>query len=228
MRVLAIADIHGCLESFRALLTKIDFQKEDFLILLGDYIDRGVNSKGVIDYIITLQRSGYNIQCLKGNHEEMLLQTRVNINQQSNWLSFGGRETLRSFDVSHIFDIPNFYIRWLENLPHYYEHESFIFVHAGLKFKSTDPMANYEAMIWIRDWYESIDYEWLGDKIIIHGHTPIDSAEIKNLLEEIDTNQYLGIDAGCVFGRHLCAVDLTNNLSYFQQNIDGRAWRIRN
>ena len=78
-------------------------------------------------------------------------------------------------------------------------------------------------MLWIRNWYENIDYNWLGDRIIVHGHTPISKIFIKSMFEDLKKNQYLDIDAGCVFQRHgygdLCAVDLTNQKLYFEKNL---------
>ena len=74
----AISDIHGCIATFKTLLDKIKFSKEDELYLLGDYIDRGPDSKGVIDHIWYLQKSGYQVHCLRGNHENMLLQEVIN------------------------------------------------------------------------------------------------------------------------------------------------------
>ncbi len=69
MRKLAIGDIHGCNKTFKALLDQINLSKDDELTLLGDYIDRGPDSKGVIDTIINLQSSGYQVRALRGNHD---------------------------------------------------------------------------------------------------------------------------------------------------------------
>lgn len=65
----AITDLHGCARTFRALLDKIRFSKEDELYLLGDYINRGPDSKGVIDHILELRESGHTVHCLRGNHQ---------------------------------------------------------------------------------------------------------------------------------------------------------------
>jgi serine/threonine protein phosphatase 1 len=71
-RILAISDIHGNNKTFLDLLDKIALTKDDELYLLGDYIDRGPDSKGVIDTIWKLMDDNYRVFCIKGNHEEML------------------------------------------------------------------------------------------------------------------------------------------------------------
>lgn len=106
MRRFAISDIHGCLRSFRALLEEINFSKEDTLYLLGDYIDRGPDSKGVIDHIWKLQKEGYTVHCLRGNHEQMLLNE---ISSPNNYFD-GESETLRSFGVKQNLNIPRQYL----------------------------------------------------------------------------------------------------------------------
>jgi len=73
MRQFAIADIHGHLKTFKALLREINFTVFDELFLLGDFIDRGPDSKGVIDYIEELKQTGYTVYCLRGNHEQLCL-----------------------------------------------------------------------------------------------------------------------------------------------------------
>ena len=79
MRRFAISDIHGCIKTFKTLVDRIEFSKEDTLYLLGDYIDRGPDSKGVIDHIWKIQEEGYRVHCLRGNHEQMLLEELKNI-----------------------------------------------------------------------------------------------------------------------------------------------------
>jgi len=73
MKKYVISDIHGCAKTFKALVDRISFSREDELYLLGDYIDRGPDSKGVIDHIWDLLETGYTVHCLTGNHEQMFL-----------------------------------------------------------------------------------------------------------------------------------------------------------
>jgi serine/threonine protein phosphatase 1 len=77
-RVFIIGDIHGCNKTFRKLvLEKISIRKTDKIYCLGDYIDRGPDSKGVIDFIIQLRKDGFNIHTLRGNHEQLLLESEI-------------------------------------------------------------------------------------------------------------------------------------------------------
>lgn len=102
-RLFAIGDIHGCFDSLRTMIEqKIKIRKEDKIILLGDYIDRGPQSKEVVDYIIDLQNSGFDLVPLIGNHEAMLLDTLNNNEYFSIWIQNGGTETLRSFGISSL------------------------------------------------------------------------------------------------------------------------------
>jgi len=117
----AITDIHGCAKTFKKMLAELNFSQKDKLYLLGDYIDRGPDSKGVLDHILDLQSSGYEVHCLKGNHEEKILLSRHDINQSRNWLTWGGKETLESFGVDKINDIDNKYLEWMEALPNIIE-----------------------------------------------------------------------------------------------------------
>ena len=204
----AISDIHGCNQTFLALLEQIRFSKEDELFLLGDYIDRGPDSKGVIDTIWRLQAEGHTVHCLRGNHEQMAINgMRKGEDHVGHWLRNGGGATLASFGDN----LEEAYVKWMEDLPYYLESPGYILVHAGFDFFGP-PLENKKAMIWERYWYDSIDYEWLGDRIILHGHTPISWTEIEQMRDQISIHQVLDIDAGCVFTREryerLCAFDM--------------------
>ena len=220
MRRFAISDIHGCNATFKALLEKIDFRKEDILFLLGDYVDRGPDSRGVIDYIWQLQEEGYQVHCLVGNHEIMLLQAI-----EAKYDHFHGLvETVQSFDVTRAADIPKKYTHWIKNLPIYIEIEGYLLVHAGFNFREADPLSDKESMVWIRDWYQDIDKEWLAGRIIVHGHTPTPKDDIKLNLKNLDHTPVLDIDAGCVFEHkkygYLCALNLDDQSLTFLKKID--------
>ncbi len=224
MKRFAISDIHGCVKTFKALLQQIQFSKEDILYLLGDYIDRGPDSKGVIDHIWKLQSSGFKVICLKGNHEQMMLDALGSLKKQRHWLMHGGSNTVESFDIDDLSKIPKEYIDWLQNLIHHQEIDGFILVHAGLNFTLNNPLEDSTAMLWSRNWYTEINRSWLGDRIIIHGHTPIEVSSIKQHLKDLNKNPVIDIDAGCCFERsglgNLCALDLDSKTLYFQANID--------
>ena len=231
MRQFAISDIHGCKKTFEALLDRIACSKGDTLFLLGDYVDRGPDSKGVIDRIWALQHDGYQIHCLKGNHEELVLRAASgNFTFLEKWLKTDGKDTMDSFGVSQCADIPAAYLHWMSALPYYLEVDNYLLVHAGLDFKLDDPLSDTTEMCWLRDWYHHIRYDWLKGRIILHGHTPVDVETIQYQFANLEASQYLDIDNGCVYAdpRHwkreglgnLSAFDMTNRRLYFQENLD--------
>jgi serine/threonine protein phosphatase 1 len=219
MRQFAISDIHGCARTFEALLDQIALSTQDELYLLGDYIDRGPDSKGVLDLIFRLQREGYQLQCLMGNHEEMLL------NELSS-RSFGRSDAalLRSFDCEKNEQIPSLYIKFMQGLPYYLEIDGYLLVHGGLNFKVPDPLRDTDSMAWIRNWYGHLDRDWLRGRIIVHGHTPQEKAHILGSLDTLDEVPAINIDNGCVFDfdgfGSLCALDLTDRRLFFQARVE--------
>jgi serine/threonine protein phosphatase 1 len=214
----AISDIHGCSQTFTALLDKIAFSKSDSLYLLGDYIDRGPNSKGVIDQILKLTEEGYRVHCLRGNHEQMMLDGLTDNNKKCAWEMAGGKEALLSFGVDDLSEIPEKYIRFFHNLEYYFEADGYILVHAGLNFWKTGRLEDKTSMLWSRSWYDDIDYEWLGERIIIHGHTPQSRMESDEQLAFIQTQRYLNIDNGCVFAHRVRGMDMGNLLAFDMTN----------
>jgi len=208
----AISDIHGCVNTFKKTLRQIEFSKDDELYLLGDYIDRGPDSKGVIDYIWDLQNSGYYVQCIRGNHEEMMLEGLTKSSTQSSWKMHGGRETLASFEAQEIANVSYEYLEWMQKLPYCIELDNYILVHAGLNFKIDDPLDDEQGMIWSRHWSHEIRKDWLRGRIIVHGHTPLSQDAIEAGLSLLNEIPALNIDNGCVYDRlgqgQLCVFDL--------------------
>ncbi|MBI9067306.1 MAG: metallophosphoesterase [Salinivirgaceae bacterium] len=144
----AIGDIHGCFDSLLELVEKqIQLDKNDRLVLLGDYIDRGNKSKEVIDYIIDLQEKGFGIISLIGNHELLLLETLEDEKNKSKWIQNGGLETLNSFGIDSITNFPLKYLQFFKNLQNYYSFEEFLFVHAGFNDKILNPFQDTYSMV---------------------------------------------------------------------------------
>lgn len=224
MRRIAITDIHGCLDSFEALLDKIAYTSADQLYLLGDYIDRGPNSKGVIDLVLQLQSEGHEVHCLSGNHEAMFLEIAGDPEGTPMDLYPGLPDTLLSYGVRHPRDIPKKHLDFMEALPHYLEVEGFILVHAGLNFNLANPLDDLHAMLWERHWYTQINKEWLEGRIILHGHTPTSVDHILRMYAGLDALQFMVLDSGCVYDRRglhqLTAFDMTNRKLYFQENVE--------
>lgn len=224
MRQIAISDIHGCAITLQTLVEQqLTLTKRDKLYLLGDYIDRGPNSKNVFDYVFRLQAAGYQVYCLRGNHEQMMLDARDGyVYEVDNWRANGGTTTMESF--GSLYDLKSIappYWNFCENLPFYFELETHVLVHAGFNFVNQDgPLADEDAMIWIRNWYQDLDREWLGDRIIIHGHTPRNRREIEAWPLTKQEIPILNIDCGCFFTGEMCAYDMTQDRLYFQKNLD--------
>ncbi|NNE92197.1 MAG: serine/threonine protein phosphatase [Verrucomicrobiales bacterium] len=132
-RLLAIGDIHGCLTALEKLAEGVGFSKSDHLVFLGDYVDRGPDTKGVIDFLIGLRDEGYNVTFLRGNHEIMMLGA-VGRSGDSliSWLGVGGDEAMESYNADSFDDVPTAHWDFLRNdLQPWHETENHIFVHAG-------------------------------------------------------------------------------------------------
>ncbi len=220
MKTYAISDIHGCYKTLVALLDKIALTKEDKVYFLGDYINRGIRSKQVVDFLIDLKRQGYDIVTLKGNHEDMIDDSVF----LDGW-SPGAEETLKSFQINHLKELDTKYLRWFSLLKPYAITDKFIFVHAGLDFSNPNPLHNKTTMRWIRDWYKTINYKWLGNRIVIHGHEPSSKTEIQNSLKNRHQQQVIGIDNGCTFKEKigfgsLCCLEVNSMKLTFQENQD--------
>lgn len=205
-----IPDIHGCIRTLSTLIeNQIKPNKNDHLIFLGDYIDRGPDSKGVIDYIMDLEKMEYNVTALLGNHEDYCIKAfeadkknkgflgiRSKTKVQREWEMHGGVQTMQSFGIESPRDIPIKYVEWMRNLPYYLEIDNFIIVHAGLNFKVDDPFSDKQSMIWIRDF--KVDKEKIPDKKVIHGHVPVNMEFIELSLNNPDYN-FIDLDNGVYF-----------------------------
>ena len=195
-RLIAIGDIHGCYDTLKKLLEEnIGIQKDDQIVLLGDYVDRGRQIKEVVDYIMELINSGYNIKPIMGNHEAMLLAAQTKKDHTLLWLQNGGDKTLESFDVESPKMIDQRYIEFFKNLDFYYIKDDFIFVHAGFNNKGENPFDDNYTMLWqCSNKYSHPD---LKDKIIVHGHCTTTAKKCDKRIR--GNKKVLGIDTGCVY-----------------------------
>lgn len=224
-RRFVLSDIHGCIETFRHLVEGvIRLEKSDTLYLLGDYIDRGPDSKGVIDFIMNLQSEGYAVYPLKGNHEQMLLDALEDQPfSEKLWRRHGGETTLQSFGVTQPISIPSTYIQFFASLKHFIELEDFILVHAGLNFKSTSPFDDLKSMLWIRE-YE-VNPFMIKNRIIIQGHTPTPLNEIEASIKNSTNTYRIFLDNGCVYRNednfgNLCCLNLSDMKLNYIPNIE--------
>jgi serine/threonine protein phosphatase 1 len=199
-RLIAIGDIHGCYRPFYELVIKvIDLRKDDRLILLGDYIDRGFQSREVIDFIIDLKEKGFDIVPLTGNHEAMLLESYSDPGMLYLWSMNSCETTLQSFGIKDIRDIGKRYIDFFSRLKFYESLGNYLFVHAGFNDSEADPFSDKFHMIWeSRPVYEN---PVLFGKTIIHGHRPKFVDYVQKLINE--KSKVIPIDTGCVYEREM-------------------------
>ena len=220
-RIFAIGDIHGCYNTFEELLSQINPSRNDKIILLGDYIDRGAHIKKVIDRIIKLKEDGYDVVPLKGNHEGMLWDSAKNNKAYTLWMYNGGEETLRSFGIRSVHEMDRKYIIFFKSLLYYFSWKQFLFVHAGFSDNSNEVFEDKNAMLWSRR--EEYCSDFFNGKTIIHGHTPI-SRDI--LLETVNKgNNVINLDTGCIYSigsavRHLSAIEIPSLKITSVKNID--------
>ena len=231
-----IPDIHGCAKTLQALIEdNIKPTKYDQLYFLGDYIDRGPDSKGVIDYIMHLQKEEYNLKLLMGNHEDFCLKAIeiekkiikfLGIKQKNKirleWENHGATNTFSNFNIRSLKEFPEIYIQWIKNLEYFIETENFIIVHAGLNFRIRDPFKDKHAMLWIRDY--KIKPEKINNKKIIHGHVPV-SLEFINMCIKTKRYNFIDLDNGVYmdnregFG-NLVALELNSMELAIQHNVE--------
>ena len=231
-RIYAIGDIHGRADLLQNLLDLIDRDAEAYsgkkmIVFLGDYIDRGFQSRQVIDIIISGRLSNYDVYCLKGNHEEAMLQFLADPQFGPRWAAYGGRETLVSYGVrpprnqTRMDDWQEVHAHLLAALPS--EHEQFLlrllpslkvgqygFVHAGLRPGIRFEDQSEKDLYWIRD--EFLKDQKPLDVIAVHGHTPVDKPFLDHRRINVDTGAYIS-------GR-LTAVRLeTNTVAFLSTSI---------
>lgn len=215
-RILAISDIHGCYNEFNKLLGKVHYDSsKDQLILLGDYVDRGKDSKKVVEFVKELVYT-YGAIALRGNHDQLFLDFLKKDDYWAtyNFLRNGGLSTLESYgDATKEgardniwFNYPE-HIDFLDDLPYYYETEEYIFVHAGVNvFLENWKNTIKDEFIWIREQF--LDYDHNADKTIVFGHTP--TINLQSTEDIYFGNMKIGIDGGCTYGFQLNCLEISD------------------
>jgi len=200
-KTFVIGDIHGCHDLLVRLIDKIRWEPEwHRLIFLGDYIDRGKDPKGVVDYILELSRYG-TVDCLLGNHESLFL-NYLSTGDPRLCLANGGLTTLNSYNIKGFVPselmIPPEHLEFYRRLKLYVELEDFLIVHAGLRPGVHFNDQNPEDLLWIREKFIYSDYDF--GKTIIFGHTPFHEPYV--------TANKIGLDTGAVYGNKLTCLEM--------------------
>lgn len=213
MRTLAIGDIHGRHKALTGLLREVRPVASDKIIFLGDYIDRGPDSRGVIETLLKLQSQCETV-FLSGNHELMMLAAREKL-EADIWLGCGGLETLVSYGVEQqenwVAAIPQAHWLFFERTVRFFETANQIFVHGCL-----DPdLELNEQPDWILFWeyFESMRKHRSGRRVIC-GHTPQPLGLPRN------AGYAVCIDTAAVYGAWLTCLDVDSN-EYWQANEKG-------
>jgi serine/threonine protein phosphatase 1 len=214
-RLFVIGDIHGCLKELNILLENIlkQLNKEDWLIFIGDYIDRGPSTAGVVNLLLKLQQSYPNFIFLKGNHEAMLLNfIDGQRSMQSGYLKHGGKETFESYQVQpiEIFEnptagIPGNHIDFYKNLELGIHAGQFLITHAGINPNLPIHAQTENELLWSREGFVDRPHPW--PYTIVFGHTPFKDVNIEMPYK-------IGIDTGLVYGNLLSCMELQEGIIF--------------
>jgi len=227
-RLIAVGDIHGQSQALRLLLGCIEPGPDDQLVFLGDYVDRGPDSPGVLESLIDLGRCFPQTVFLRGNHEQMLLdavevtrglyreghlQPGISADEQipvvvSDFISVGGLETLSAYSADPVDDpctallnIPQPHLDFLGRTHFYYQRTPFLFVHAGVDPDDSRGVKNgFQPFLLQRQPLWTQDDSW--QLTVVHGHTPV-AVPFFGPLE-------VNLDTGAGYGARLTACDLLN------------------
>ncbi len=215
----AIGDVHGCIAELKALETRIladarGIAGDKWLVMLGDVVDRGPASAQVIDHLMSALPDGFTRICLRGNHEQMMLDALNNPGRARPFLQFGGEATLQSYgldsqqilefakgsarkakDLVHAF-VPEEHLEFLSSLPVALRLPGYLLVHAGLRPGLALERQSADDMMWIRDEFTDSAYDF--GAIVVHGHTPVETPQV--------TGNRINVDTGCYATGRLTAV----------------------
>jgi serine/threonine protein phosphatase 1 len=200
----AIGDIHGQRGMLDMLLEKVPLKKDDEIVFVGDYIDRGPDSRGVVDAILEFKLNYPNTTCLCGNHEEMFLDYIKDEKKYSKGIFAmnGGIETLKSYGIDPRVGppkVPPLHMDFFEALGCRHESRGFLFVHAGVRPGVPIDEQVDKDLLWIRD--DFFDSEEDFEMPIVFGHTPM-----PGVMDKLP--RMLGIDTGAAYGGWLTCIQL--------------------
>ncbi|QND51969.1 serine/threonine protein phosphatase [Phyllobacterium sp. 628] len=209
MRVYAIGDVHGRLDLLQEMHRRILAENEktppfDWVVVhLGDYVDRGPDSRGVLEYFVNAQKKTHRMLTLAGNHDVGFLDFLNGSDVNGVFARHGGKQTAKSYGVTIDFydpasvaagrsallrAIPAAHVEFLQGLRRSTIMGDFFFCHAGIRPGVDLERQNPEDLIWIR--WDFLDDPHLHSKVIIHGHTPASDVEVRQNRVNLDTGAY--------------------------------------
>jgi serine/threonine protein phosphatase 1 len=231
LRIYAVGDIHGRFDLLQEIASQIrrdleqDQPQQSVEIFVGDYVDRGPQSRGVIEWMIDTPPITNQRVCLLGNHEEMMLRALDDRSVMANWLFNGGGETLLSYDVkarglggeAGLIELqqgfrarlPRKHLEFLAALPRSMVRAPYFFAHAGIRPERPLDEQDPEDLIWIREPFLHSDEDF--GCIVVHGHTPVMSPDVRR--------NRINIDTGAVFTGYLTCIVLEGAEQRFLQAV---------
>lgn len=218
--IFTIGDVHGSAKELGLLLEQLPLEPDSTIVFLGDYVDRGPDSRAVIDAVLEL-RERYEVVTLFGNHEQMLLDflDAPRSSGAGTFIYNGGSSTLAAYSGDDgTYCIPPNHMEFLRELSIFYESDQYFFVHAGVPdtpLHELDPVGDRQAMLWIRDRFLKSTYHW--SKTIVHGHTWVRDVEIKS--------NRINLDTGCAYGGRLTAMQMSSR-RIFSVPYDAQSKRV--
>ncbi|KHL94735.1 metallophosphoesterase [Paenibacillus sp. IHB B 3415] len=233
MRTLVISDIHGCVEEFNLLLRRANYiPSEDQLILLGDYVDRGPDSRAVVEQVKRLAEE-HGVIVLRGNHDQMACDALAGEDDKrdTHWITNGGFHTLLSYcggrdsvllrpdsgwkDYAEMKEYMRReyqeHLDFLGTLPFYYETDTHLFVHAGIDPSLADWTSQREYdFIWIREPFYNHPVTSTA-KTVVFGHTSTVDLQDGAGIWFSPHGDKIGIDGGCVYGEQLNCLEINED-----------------
>src|SRR5262245_27446069 len=198
--IYAVGDVHGCIDKLTSQVARCEHHGGDRpsrFVFVGDYIDRGPDSRAVVEILMTMQREKrHDVISLRGNHEAMLLET-IRTGDDALWLHNGAAQTLASYGIAHWADLPPDHVAWIASLPLWLDDGRRYFVHAGVDPDVPLDRQDEEAQLWIREPFLSDERNY--GRLVVHGHTPLKTGRPDQRANR------LNIDTAAVFGGPLTA-----------------------
>lgn len=219
----AIGDVHGCCRTLRTMVEdRIRLETGDILFLLGDLIDRGPDSRGVLDYLLRLIAAGHDVRPLMGNHEELCLKAAAGDSfAERVWYANGGAGTLMQFGVERPWEIPKRYLDFMAALPGLAVEPDYVLVHAGLDFETDDPLRDTDPHFMLWDRGSGAQPRHIGGRTVVCGHNVMPLFRIRDSL----ATRLIRLDNGC-FSRgdgeygNLVALNLDTRQLLVQESVD--------